>query len=167
MKCILFRHGIAMSREEWDGEEAQRPLTQKGLRRTRDAAEGLLRLKLTPTHILTSPFIRALDTAKIVRALYRNPPEFQLRHELLPDAGPEKLSTLLAGLPEEACVVCVGHEPHLGEAAGLFLFGKPVGGLALKKAGACLIEFDGAPKPGRGRLLWWLTAGQLRALADR
>jgi phosphohistidine phosphatase len=167
MKCVLFRHGIAVNREEWDGEEAQRPLTAKGSKRTREAAEGLLRLKVPPTHILTSPYLRTLDTAKILREVCRGRPELQLRDELLPDASPEKLILLLAGLPEEACVVCVGHEPHLGEVAGVMLVGKPVAGLALKKAGGCLIEFEGAPKLGRGRLSWWLTAGQLRTLADR
>jgi phosphohistidine phosphatase len=167
MKCVLFRHGIAVERDGWDGEEALRPLTAKGVRRTRDAAEGLGCLNVSPTHIITSPFIRALDTAKILREVGRERRDLQLRDELLPEANPEKLCQLLAGLPEEAFVVCVGHEPHLGETAGVMIFGKPVAGLSLKKAGACLIEFEGTPKPGRGRLVWWLTAGQLRTFGKR
>ncbi|TKB76259.1 MAG: phosphohistidine phosphatase SixA [Nitrospira sp.] len=165
MKCVLFRHGIAVDREEWKGEEAQRPLTSKGEKRAQEAAEGLVRLKIAPTHIVSSPYIRALETAKILKQICRNRPELQVRDELLPEANPEKLVQFLAGLPEEACVVCVGHEPHLGETAGVMLFGKPVEGLALKKAGGCLIEFESGPKSGRGRLTWWLTAGQLRTLA--
>jgi phosphohistidine phosphatase len=70
----------------------------------------------------------------------------------------------LASLPPDACVICVGHEPHLGDTAGSMLFGKAAAGLTLKKAGACLIRFAEGAKPGRGILEWWLTAGQLRAL---
>jgi hypothetical protein len=44
------------------------------------------------------------------------------------------------------------------------IFGKPSAGLSLKKAGACLIRFAESPRPGRGVLEWWLTAGQLRAM---
>ncbi|MBI5854827.1 MAG: histidine phosphatase family protein [Nitrospirae bacterium] len=121
MKCVLFRHGIAVDREEWKGEEAQRPLTPKGEKRAKEAAEGLLRLTIAPTHIVSSPYIRALKTAKILKQICRSRPELQVRDELLPEANPEKLIQFLAGLPEEACVVCVGHEPHLGEAAGVML----------------------------------------------
>lgn len=167
MQCVLFRHGIAVDREEWKGEEAQRPLTPKGEKRAKEAAEGLVRLTIAPTHIVSSPYIRALETAKILKQICRNRPELQVRDELLPEADPEKLIQFLAGLPVEACVVCVGHEPHLGEAAGVMLFGKPIAGLSLKKAGACLINFDERPKVGRGRLQWWLTPGPLRSLSDR
>ncbi len=167
MKCILFRHGIAVDREEWEGEEAQRPLTGKGMKRARQAADGLATLDLTVTHILTSPYIRALETAKILREACQGRPDLQLRNELLPESAPEKLCQFLSGLPDKACVLCVGHEPHLGETAGVMLFGKPSAGLALKKAGACLVEFDGPVKPGRGRLSWWLTPAQLRTQAGR
>ena len=167
MQCVLFRHGIAVDREEWNGEDAQRPLTSKGEKRAKEAAEGLLRLKMVPTHIVSSPYLRASETAKILKQICRSRPELQVRDELLPEADPEKLIQFLAALPEEACVVCVGHEPHLGEAAGVMLFGKPVAGVSLKKAGACLIHFDESPKGGRGQLQWWLTPGQLRSLSDR
>ena len=77
---------------------------------------------------------------------------------------PDKLLVLLGSLPPDACVVCVGHEPHLGEAAGVMLLGRPVSGLSLKKAGACLIAFDGTPRAGQGALHWWLTPSLLRGL---
>lgn len=166
MECILFRHGIAMDREEWDGPDSQRPLTAKGAEKTRQAAEGLDRVKLAPTHVLSSPFLRAKETAKLVRDAFRLRGELQLCDELLPDSPPDKLLVLLNSLPEHACVICVGHEPHLGEAAGLMLFGEPVPALSFKKAGACSIRFDAAPKAGRGTLRWWLTPSQLRDLGE-
>jgi phosphohistidine phosphatase len=166
MECILFRHGIATDREEWDGPDSQRPLTVKGAEKTRQAAAGLVRVKLAPTHVLSSPFLRAKETAKLVGDAFRLRGELQLCDELLPDSPPDKLLVLLSSLPEQACVICVGHEPHLGEAAGLMLFGEPVPALSFKKAGACSIRFDAAPKVGRGTLRWCLTPSQLRDLGE-
>jgi len=71
----------------------------------------------------------------------------------------------LDALPADAVVLCVGHEPQLSLAAGILLTGKPCSGLSLKKAGACLLHIEESVKPAAGRLEWWLTAGQLRALA--
>jgi phosphohistidine phosphatase len=167
MDCILFRHGIAVDREDWDGEEAQRPLTREGEEKTHQAASGLLRLNLAPTDVLSSPLSRALGTAKILVAVLGVRSEVRRCEELLPHAPPEKLLALLAALPQESCVICVGHEPHLGYTAGLMLAGQPVEGFSLKKAGAACIRFDTAPKPGAGALRWWLTPAQLRLLKKR
>ena len=166
MDCVLFRHGIAVEREEWEGDESRRPLTPKGIKRAREAAMGLASLDLQPTHLFTSPFARALETAKILRDAHKPRLDLQIRHELLPDAHPDKMIQILADLDEDACVICVGHEPHLGDLASVLLFGKTGAGLVLKKAGACLIRFEGSPKAGRGQLQWWLTSGQLRDLAE-
>jgi phosphohistidine phosphatase len=164
MHCVLFRHGIAVQREEWKGNDAARPLSEKGAKRTRQAVRGLLSLGVMPTHLLTSPLARAHETARVVQETFGGKLTVKLCDELLPDAPPDKIVPLLHALPLSACAICVGHEPHLGEAAGLLLFGKPVAGLSLKKAGACLIDLPAAIKAGRGRLLWWLTPGQLRLL---
>jgi phosphohistidine phosphatase len=164
MNCILFRHGIAMDRESWDGPDGQRPLTAKGAEKTRQAAAGLVEVAPPITHVLSSPYLRAKETAKLVRDAFGLRAEVQFCDELLPDSPPDKLLVLLNSLPPDASVICVGHEPHLGDAAALLLFGEPGAGLALKKAGACAVEFDGAPKAGKGMLHWWLTPGQLRVL---
>lgn len=164
MECILFRHGIAVERDEWDGEEGLRPLTTKGAERTRDAAAGLLRMELQPGHLWTSPLTRAFDTAKIIRQMLCPRLELQVQEALLPEASPGKLLTLLLSLPSDATVICVGHEPHLGETAGLFLFGKPVAGLSFKKSGACCLRFRETPKAGRAELRWWMGPSQLRRL---
>lgn len=164
MDCILFRHGIAMDPSDWGGPEPERPLTARGMEKTKKAVAGLLALGVGPTHLLTSPFIRARDTAKLIREGLSRRIELQERDELLPDAQPDELVSLLDSFSSEACVICVGHEPHLGKFAGWLLFGKPTSGLALKKAGACCVSFEGAPKPGQGQLRWWLTPAQLRQL---
>ena len=61
MECILFRHGIAVERADWDGEENLRPLTPKGVDKTREAASGLL-------HYMK----KLLENSKVVRFLNTN-----------------------------------------------------------------------------------------------
>ena len=148
MDCLFFRHGIAIERQEWSGQEKDRPLTEKGAARTRESGKGLLNLRIRPTHILSSPLVRAHETAVILQSLIRSKPKIRICAELNPTAA-----------------LCIGHEPHLGLAAGILLTGKPCSGLSLKKAGACLIHIEESVRPAAGRLEWWLTAAQLRALA--
>ena len=164
MDCVLLRHGIAVERDEWEGKEADRPLTERGAKRVAQVAAGLNRLDVQPTHVLSSPLIRAIETAKIVHRSLRVRSAVRIVEELLPDAPPDRLLSILHDLPPESCVLCVGHEPQLGMAASVFLSGRASASFPLKKAGACLIELSIPAKPGRGVLRWWLTPSQLRAI---
>lgn len=165
MDCLFFRHGIAVDREDWKGTEQRRPLTEKGRLRTRQAGKGLLALQLTPTHILSSPLTRARETASILHALLHEKPLMQISSALTPESNPQILLSFLNTLTPDAFVWCIGHEPHLSTTAGLLLTGTSCKGFSLKKAGACLIHTGVTARPGTGRLNWWLTAAQLRALA--
>jgi phosphohistidine phosphatase len=164
MECVLVRHGIAVERDEWEGSDADRPLTERGAKRVAQTAAGLSRLDVQPTHVLSSPLIRAIETAKIARRSLRVHAAVQIVDALLPDAPPNRLLSILYDLPPESCVLCVGHEPQLGMAASVFLSGRASTSFPLKKAGACLIELPIPPKPGKGVLRWWLTPSQLRAM---
>jgi len=167
MHCILVRHGIAVEPDEWEGMEENRPLTEKGKKRVRQAAEGLAALDCQPTHLFTSPFVRAYDTARLLRMVICPTLKVETREELAVGAKPEQLVGLLRTLPLDAVVVCVGHEPQLGEVVGLLLCGKVLPNFPLKKAGAARIESEGVLSPGQGRLGWWLQPMQLRALGKR
>jgi phosphohistidine phosphatase len=167
MECLLVRHGIAVAREEWEGKDVDRPLTEKGKGRVRQAAAGLRRLNVRPTVIYSSPAKRAVGTAQLLHDLLAKPLQLQLCDELLPEASPEQMVRLLEDLVPESCVICVGHEPQLGMAASVLLSGRASASFPLKKAGACLIELSLPVKPGRGVLRWWLTPSQLRAIGKR
>src|SRR2546427_7367408 len=167
MDCVLLRHGIAVERDEWEGTDADRPLTERGAKRVAQVAAGLMRLDVQPTHILSSPLIRAIETAKIAHSSLRVRSAVHIVDELLPDAPPDRLLSILHELPPESCVLCVGHEPQLGMAASVLLSGRASASFPLKKAGACLIELPTPAKPGRGVLRWWLMPGQLRAMGKR
>jgi phosphohistidine phosphatase len=167
MECILLRHGIAVEQEEWEGSDADRPLTERGAKRVSQVAAGLKWLDVQPTYIFSSSLMRALETADILQASLSIPSAVKRVDELLPDANPERLLALFRDLPPESSALCVGHEPHLGLAASLMLTGKPSPAFPFKKAGACLIELSVPPKIGRGVLRWWMEPGQLRGLGKK
>jgi phosphohistidine phosphatase len=167
MDCVLVRHGIAVERDEWEGQDADRPLTERGAKRVVQVAAGLRWLGVQPTQILASPFVRAVETARILQAAFTDRSAIRRVEELLPDAAPEQLFALLHEFPAESCVLCVGHEPHLGSAASVMLTGKPSAAFPFKKAGACLIEMPVPAKPGRGTLRWWMGPAQLRELSKK
>jgi phosphohistidine phosphatase len=167
LDCLLVRHGIAIEAEKWDGSEENRPLTAKGKKRTRQAAAGLAALGCKPTRLFSSPLVRAYDTARLLRATVCPTLKVETRDELAAGASPEQMLSLLRSIPAESVAVCVGHEPLLGAVAGILLCGKPIAGLALKKAGAALIHLPDGPKPGQGALRWWLQPVQLRVLGKR
>lgn len=156
-----------MEPDEWEGTEENRPLTEKGKRRTRQAAAGLAALDCKPTHVFTSPFVRAYDTARLLRAVIGPTLKVETREELAVGAKPEQLMALLRTLPPDAVVVCVGHEPQLGEVASLMLCGRALPNFPFKKAGAARVESEGVINPGHGRLCWWLQPMQLRAFGKR
>ncbi|MGH9567709.1 MAG: SixA phosphatase family protein, partial [Candidatus Angelobacter sp.] len=137
-----------------------------GKQRVREVVAGLSRLDVQPTHVLSSSLIRAIETAKIAHRLLHVRAAVQVVEALLPDAPPDRLLSILHDLPPESCVLCVGHEPHLGMAASVLLTGKPSQAFPFKKAGACLIELAAPVKPGRGVLRWWVPPGQLRGLRE-
>lgn len=167
MDCILVRHGIAVEPDEWEGTEENRPLTEKGKKRVKQAAVGLAALDCKPTHLFTSPFVRAYDTARLLRTIVCPALKVEVREELAVGAKSEQLVALLNTLPCDSVVVCVGHEPQLGEAVSLLLCGKAFSNFPLKKAGAARIASEGMLNPGRGHLCWWLQPVQLRVFGKR
>ena len=145
MKLYLVRHGLAEERSPLVADE-ERPLTGKGKRRTREAFRGLARIA-RPERILSSPLVRAVETAEILaRALGHD--GFREEGSLAPGGDPHALLARLAREGGES-VALVGHEPDLSELAFLL-----AGRIELKKAGVALIE--GEPRPGEGRLAWLL-----------
>jgi phosphohistidine phosphatase len=159
LTVVLVRHAIAEERRPGLRDAARR-LTPEGRDKLEQAARGLKRLGVVPDRILTSPLVRAAETAEV------------LAEVLAPDLRPETFGPLAPGqapqevrdaLPEDArTVVLVGHEPDLGELASWLLTGSTDGmRLPFRKAGAAAIELE----EGEGTLRWMLAPKQLRALA--
>lgn len=136
MKIMLVRHAIALDREEFHGEDRDRPLTEKGRKRARRAFAGLRRLYPEITHIITSPALRAHHTARLLRREYPDA-ELSAADFLLPESL--DFEALLLALEGKECAAIVGHEPDLTQTAALLL-GVSNLPLELSKAGVLVID---------------------------
>ncbi len=166
MRVVFFRHGIATDRDDPGGPpDADRPLTAKGVKRTTCAAEGLRTLDVVPAKILTSPYLRARQTAELAAAaLGVAQSQIQIVQGLRPDDPPGPLFAALARHAGAETVLVVGHAPHLDLALRHALDHDEMPLWSLKKAGAACVELERPGKPG-GRLVWLLEPAALRALA--
>jgi len=167
MELVFLRHGLAVDREEWKGEDEARPLTAEGVERTKEVVRGLRALKVCPDVILSSPLLRASETADIAKKGLSSDAKVELADELTPSAAPDGLIARLADLAEKPVVLCVGHDPHLSTTISAMVSGKTAASFEVKKAGACCIRFTGIPKAGAGTLLWLLPPKILRLIAAR
>jgi phosphohistidine phosphatase len=165
MDLYLLRHGIAVNAEDVP-TGADRPLTDKGIKRMRKAARGLRRLGVEFDTILTSPLARAHQTAKIIADALGQEAQFSLIDALKPDGSPEELLSSLKSYDSCARVLLVGHEPLLGDTVSHLLGGKKTGNVkvALKKGGLVLVEVDSLPPRSLGTLHLLLTPKILRRL---
>ncbi|HKY09286.1 MAG TPA: phosphohistidine phosphatase SixA [Candidatus Binatia bacterium] len=168
MNLYLMRHGIALSANDASvASDEERPLSAKGAKRLRRAAKGMRRLGLSFDALLTSPLTRARQTADIVAAALAA----ETLVEEIPDLSPEgTVEHLLFGLTryqDRGDLLLVGHEPLMSAAAAHLLTGKSARGamdIEFKKGALCRIEIDALPPPGPGKLHWFLTPKQLRAI---
>lgn len=163
MKLHLFRHGIAIDREDPAcPSEHDRFLTPKGIAKTQAAARGLRALGVKPNMILTSPLLRAVQTAEIAcEALGYPVKKLRQIEALKSDAKPADLFDMLSGLKAEE-VICVGHAPNLDEVIA-FAIGSHSAVTSLKKAGLGSLEIESFSPPG-GKIVALYSAKTLRLL---
>ena len=129
------------------------------------AAKGLREAVDTIDHLATSPLTRAAQTADILSATY-GIGGAEVIPSLVPEARPEDFVDWCAIHADKDVVAIVGHEPHLGTLVTWLLTGQNDSRVELKKGGACVIEFDGAPRGGNGTLLWLITPRLMRRLGS-
>ena len=164
MLLYLVRHGIAIDREDPNcpPDDTKRPLTPKGIKRTHAAALGLGALEVKPNEVLTSPWLRALQTAEIFCEVLGYPAKKIVQTDALKGtSAPPDLLRELQGMKAKV-VLCFGHEPHLHLVISHILHTNAKI-TELKKAGVALLELDRAVPP-QGRLLALYPASALRLL---
>ena len=165
MDLYILRHGIAEDLAEAPGKaDAFRRLTREGARKVRRAAAGMRRLGIRPDLILSSPYDRAWQTAKIVAKAFKVPKALKQSEQLRPDGDPARLIAELRAHARLGRVMLVGHEPYLSGLVSTLISGETLTGIELKKGGLCKLA---AQKLLHGRcatLEWLMTPGQLRKL---
>ena len=164
MYLYLVRHGIAMDREDANcPPDTERPLTPKGMKRSHAAALGLLAMKVKPDAVLTSPWLRAVQTAEIFCEAIGFSSKKIIRSDALKGtATPAELLRELAKM-KATRVMCFGHEPHLHLVIGQVLH-TGVRITELKKAGVACLELERISPP-QGQLLALYPPSTLRLLA--
>ncbi len=164
MEIYLLRHGDATDRQ--DGgytRDEERPLTEAGREEARVAAEALRGLGGAIDLVLTSPLLRAEQTATIAADLLRPAQGLARCAPLAPGGDPEAVvAALVAAAPASALLV--GHMPDLGELAGWLVWGLPDAALALRTGGLCRITARPGPGAGNGDLRWLLPPRLLQRL---
>jgi phosphohistidine phosphatase len=165
MRLYLMRHGPAIDRDDPDcPPEAERYLTTRGIKRTRQAAEGLAEVGISPAVLLTSPYVRAVQTGEIVcEVLGIDSKNLHATDALKPEAKPARIAEELGRLSFDEAI-CFGHAPHLDDfIAHVLRASAPI--TTLKKAGVACLELQ-TLSSAAGQLRWMLTPRLLRNLGS-
>jgi phosphohistidine phosphatase len=169
MQLYIVRHGIAIDREDPKcPSDPERFLTLEGLKKTREVAQGFAALGDAPKLYVSSPYIRALQTAEIfAEVLKYSKSKIEKSEHLLPGADPaaffRELLRELSRKKSADSVICFGHAPQLDELIA-FALGSKRDLTALKKAGAGCVELTRVHPPA-GTLAWLMTPKALRKLS--
>ena len=164
MILYLARHGIAVDpNDPKSPPEPERPLTAKGVQKTRAAALGLLQMKVKPDVLITSLYVRAAQTAEIfAEALGFSPQKIRTHDALKPSGNPADITKEILRLRAKE-LMCFGHAPQL-DLMIAHLVGMQRVFTALKKAGVACLEHSAAR--AKWELRWIVTPKMLRQLAE-
>ncbi len=150
----LLRHAHAGDPAKWDGDDASRPLSEKGRRQAKDLGGLLAVIDEPPDLFITSPKVRAVQTAEIVAKALRNRVKVIQDERLAGALDPALLNDILiaAGPAYRPCVV--GHDPDFSGLLGELIGTNPI---PMRKGALARIDFAGGEiAPGRGTLRFLL-----------
>jgi phosphohistidine phosphatase len=137
-------------------DDAERPLTDKGHAQCEKLAAALERQGVRLEHLVTSPLLRARQTAEALRENFASPaPVLHTCAQLAPGGKRRKLTRFLRELGGQS-VAIVGHAPDINDYA-VWLIGSKKAQLELAKAGVACIHFADELDNGEGVLTWMVT----------
>lgn len=167
MNLYLMRHGLAVERgTPGHDSDRERPLTSKGERKVRRVAEALERMEVSFDAILSSPLVRAQQTAAVLSDEMKIKGKVQLTEHLAPGGSARELVNLLQhlpGSPQE--ILLVGHEPDLGQLAASLLAGGDGVTILFKKGGLAKLAVESLRAGRCATLEWLLTSRQLELMS--
>ncbi len=164
MLVYILRHAIAVERGTAGYPNDDRPLTEDGKDKMARAAKGIAELVDDVDVILTSPLIRAHDTARIVARVLGAEQKLEVCKELMPGSSIKNLLSYLSKFKGLHSIMVVGHQPDLGYLASALL-GSDESIIEFKKGALSAIEVSTLPPRSKGKLIWHLQPKHLRALA--
>jgi len=159
MKLYFLRHGIAADRDEWSGDDAERPLTAQGRKCMEHEAKALAHLGIEPDRIVTSPLRRAKETAEIVAERLGLDDRLAEDQRLAEGFDVNALAEMLRTYGDVDCLLLVGHEPDFSHTIGRLIGGARID---LKKGGLARVDIADAASR-EGELVWLLPPKVLGA----
>jgi phosphohistidine phosphatase len=164
MNFYLMRHAIATERDE-NNDDSQRPLTEKGRKKLGKIARNFEKIEVRFDLILTSPYLRARETAEVVAdALALKPKSVVETENLTPLGFGDKLVDEINAREAVENLLIVGHEPFLSQLIGMLVAGDSSLDIDMKKAGVCKLSIEKLSYGRCARLEWLLTPAQLTAI---
>lgn len=165
MNLFILRHGIAVEPGTPGYQDSERPLIPKGRRQLNKIADAMRAMKLSFDVILSSPLVRARQTAEIVAADLKAKKRLAFADELKPGGDVKKLVQKINTLkPRPENIILVGHEPSLSWLISLFITGETDAGIVLKKSGLAKLETDKLRAGRCAALAWLLTPAQMKRM---
>lgn len=166
MELYLLRHGLAVERgAPGFKDDSTRPLTPKGRRQLRKITAAIKKMDLRCDQILSSPLVRAKQTAEIVAAGLKLKKQLKFSNALAPAGSPAVLFRQLARLkPSPKRLLLVGHEPGLSRLVSRLITGGLELQLDFKKGGLCKLEVETLRDSKCAKLVWLLTPKQLKMM---
>jgi phosphohistidine phosphatase len=162
MEIYVVRHGIAIDREDPKcPPDPERYLTEEGIEKTKRVAAAVAALGASPDLLLSSPYVRAMQTAEIfASALDYSKQKIRRTDLLLPGAEPSLFFRELAKDKQTSTLFVFGHAPQLDDIIAAAL-GSKHHITSLKKAGVALIDLKRVSPPN-GQLVWLAPPKLLR-----
>jgi phosphohistidine phosphatase len=147
MELYLLRHGSA--EDSHPAGDPARELTDEGRAQTAAVVAAARQGGMNPSLILSSPYIRAKQTAAIAGS-------FTTMDSLTPYGSPEALWSDVRDYPHEPAILLASHEPLMSHFAA-WLLGCPSLQIQMKKSALIRIDLSGTGAQPRGILRWMLT----------
>ena len=169
MDLYIIRHAIAVDEATSDYEsDSERPLTDKGRKKMRQIAKVLRHLGVEFDLILSSPYVRACETAEILADVFKMKNKIAFSDNLIPLGNPELVIGEINEKHSVDSLAIVGHEPHLSSLIGLLTSEGSRIEITLKKGGVCYLSADDLHhQDHRATLEWLLTPGILMEISNR
>ena len=156
MQLYFMRHGLA-DRAEWSGDDFERPLTAEGRSKIEKSARRLRDIGLQADYILTSPLVRALQTAEILADALELKDRLVVDDRVDPGFDLARLRSILSAYADADGIVLVGHEPSFSEVVGGLIGG---GMVVCKKGSVTRVDLE-TPQSRHGELVWLLQPDTL------
>ena len=155
MEIYLFRHGIAEDAKA-GRSDSSRALTDEGRKKAAEVVKTARRAGATPSLIVSSPYVRAIETAGIAVDGFGYQGEIVRTEALVPHGSPANVWAELRDYRDEPAVLLAGHEPLLSHLAA-YLLASPVLRVEMKKAAMIGIGVESLGPAPHGTLRWLIT----------